>query len=619
MTTKTSISERLAAVRALMAKRKLDAYLVLSGDEHLNEYVPETNKRREWISGFSGSAGDFLLTMKTAWLFADSRYHQQADREIDHKHIKISKVGLEKQPSLFKKIRKLARGKQGFRLGYDPFTMPLSQLDALRKELQGLIQAPKNGETGLKMIPLRRNLIDCTWQTGRPAPVNAEVFALSRAAAGQSAAKKLKKVRKALKKKNAAVLPLTNLEQIAWLFNLRGGDISYNPVFIAYAIITDGKAFLFTHADRITKEARTSLRGAVRIMPYKCYKPYLKKLSAGQAVLIAPKDTADGTYQIADKAKGKNGRILFSDNPVQRIKAAKNKGELRGMKQANLLASRAKVRALKCLDEQIDAGETVSEESFRQTLETFYREESAFAGLSFNTIAGTGANSAVVHYSTPDPEAKLEPGDFFLADSGVHYSTKRWCGTTDDTRTVIIGIPTKEQKRLYTLVLKAHVDCARQKFPKGVNGTSLDGITRSALWNETPSTDFGHGCGHGVGCFLNVHEGPHGIHLRADTAFRPGMVTSIEPGYYRSDRGGIRIENLYAVKDLKEISDPDEKPVYGFSPLTYIPFDTRLIDKDMLDEKQLAWVRDYHAKVIEKLTPLLTADEAAWLNGICKL
>lgn len=292
------------------------------------------------------------------------------------------------------------------------------------------------------------------------------------------------------------------------------------------------------------------------------------------------------------------------------------------MQAANLKASRAKTRTLKWIADQRATGHAITEADVAATVERFYAEEADFQGLSFNTIAGAGANSSIVHYGTPNPQRVLNPGEFLLLDSGAQYAS----GTTDDTRTLVIGDPTPEQVECYTEVLKAHINCAMQRFPKGTTGAQLDGITRSTLWFA--GLDYGHGTGHGVGAFLNVHEGPNGISKRVSEPLEPGMVTSIEPGFYKSGWGGIRIENLYIVKSLTPKDDkpdaatkPDPNKIewYGFESLTYIPFDQRLIDRDRLDARQREWLQQYNAAIVEKLSPTLSPAEVEWLQAVCTL
>ncbi len=293
------------------------------------------------------------------------------------------------------------------------------------------------------------------------------------------------------------------------------------------------------------------------------------------------------------------------------MKARKNAVEIEQMKAANLKASRAIVRTLKWISAQLGSGESLSELDVARAIAHNYQQEADFCGLSFNTIAGTGFNSSIVHYGTPSPDQLLQQGQLFLLDSGAQYLG----GTTDATRTIIIGEPTPEQILRYTEVLKAHINCAMQQFPKGTTGAQLDGITRYTLWQE--KLDFGHGTGHGVGAFLNVHEGPNGISKRVNETLEPGMVTSIEPGYYLPNWGGIRIENLYVVKDLSTETDANTMPWYGFEPLTYVPFDKRLIDLNRLSQKQREWLEWYNAAIVEKLTPTLEPAEIEWVKAAC--
>jgi Xaa-Pro aminopeptidase len=313
-----------------------------------------------------------------------------------------------------------------------------------------------------------------------------------------------------------------------------------------------------------------------------------------------------GTYGLLEGA-----RVVETANPIEAIKARKNAVEIEQMKAANLKASRAIVRTLKWISAQLASGESLSELDVARAIADNYQQEANFQGLSFNTIAATGSNSSIVHYGTPSPDQLLKQGQFFLLDSGAQYLG----GTTDATRTIIIGEPTPEQILRYTEVLKAHINCAMQQFPKGTTGAQLDGITRYTLWQE--KLDFGHGTGHGVGAFLNVHEGPNGISKRVNETLEPGMVTSIEPGYYLPNWGGIRIENLYVVKDLSTETDANTTPWYGFEPLTYVPFDQRLIDLNRLSQKQREWLEWYNWATLEKLTSTLEPAEAEWVKQAC--
>lgn len=594
---------RLKALRALMAQHQLDAYLIPSVDEHINEYLPENKQRRGWASGFSGSAGDFLLTPDAAWLFVDSRYHEQTDYEVALEHISVSKLGRPDQPTLGEKILAMADGKEQFRLGFDPFTLSVQQGQAFQKAFE---------QTGIQLVPVHGNLVDTVW-TDAPFAEQSEVFALPDAITGKSVADKLKAVQERMQKLKVDLLPVTKLDQIAWLFNLRGQDIPYNPVFTAYALITPKTAQLFVDSSRIRPADLQALQALVSIHPYADYTATLEGWAAEPTVLVDPKHTTWGTLELIRRMKG---RVKEAEHLVELMKAIKNPEEIAGMQAANLKASRGKIRSWYWLEQQLAAGKTVTEETFKDAIEDFYAQEEGFHGLSFNTISGAGANSSIVHYGTPNPEKKLEPGELFLIDSGCQFFGDSFCGTTDDTRTLLIGEKaTAEQKLRFTEVLKAHINCAMQQFPKGTDGARLDGITRATLWQA--GLDYGHGTGHGVGAFLNVHEGPNGIHRLAGKAMEPGMINSVEPGYYEPGWGGIRLENLYMVAERGE--DSQGTAWYGMDSLTFIPFDKKLIDLSRLSPQQLQWLRNYNAAIVEKIGPTLPEVEAAWLKGICTI
>ena len=616
----TDVAPKLAALRSRFADHALDAYLIPSADEHLNEYLPEVKQRRKWVSGFTGSSGDFLVGHTQAWVFVDSRYYEQAGLEVDTDLIQVSKVGLEDHKTLEEVVTELGReaskAGQSFRLGYDPFTLSVSQFREFQKKVE---------PWGVVLVPIAVNLVDQVRSQNPwtdeilPAYADSPLFSLSDEQTGEAIAQKLTRTREKLEKANAQILPITKLDQIAWLTNLRGWDVSYNPVFIAYAIVTPEQVFLFTNDHRIEPALQQQLAQHLTLMPYDQYVPTLRSLLLPNSrALIDPKHTTMGTYQILQPAPGQaRYKIVETAHPVEEMKARKNATEIAQMQQANLKASRAKTRTMKWLFDQLEAGNHLTEADVAATIEGFYQEEVGFQGLSFNTIAGSGSNSSIVHYGTPNPQKVLQSGELLLLDSGAQYAA----GTTDDTRTFAVGTPTSEQIERYTEVLKAHINCAMQQFPKGTTGAQLDGITRSTLWHA--GLDYGHGTGHGVGAFLNVHEGPNGISKRVSQTLEPGMITSIEPGFYQPGWGGIRIENLYAIVEVpqaaKDDSDTAKTPWYGFESLTYIPFDNRLIDLTRLDSRQRTWLDRYYHAILAKLAPTLTPTDANWLKQTCTL
>lgn len=614
----TLTTQKLTTLRSLMIPYQLDYYLIPAVDEHLNLSVPESKQRRAWISGFTGSAGDLLVSQTNCWLFVDSRYHEQADLQVDLVQIQVAKLGKEGQLTLIETLEKLAqeaKDKQSrFCLGFDPFTLAVELFNTFLQRLTPL---------GVELIPLPENLVDqvraqSPWNTSEEVSSLAQspIFQLPLELTGETASQKLARVREAMQKSQIDILPLTNLNQIAWLFNLRGYDIPFIPLFIAYAVVTQTQAFLFTNLERIAPEIKQNLSGDVTLLTYAQYPELLQSLLTQTSqcrVLLDPKHTTTGTYQAVLSQKDESIRqveIVFAANPIEPLKARKNPVEIEQMKTANFKASRAKTLTLKWLIEGLKEGKELTEFDVKTTIEQYYQQEAGFHCLAFRTIAGAGANSSIIHYGTPSPEVLLKSGEFLLLDSGVQYLG----GTTDDTRTFIIGEPTPLQIDRYTTVLIAHINCAMQRFPKGTTGAQLDAITRSVLWQE--QLDFGHGTGHGVGAFLSGHEGPNGISRLVQYPLEPGMITSIEPGYYQSGWGGIRLENLYVVTELPS---NNETIWYGFEPLTFIPFDRRLIDLNRLSQSQKTWLQAYHAKVVAKLTPTLDPDTANWLTEITYL
>lgn len=590
------IPQRLQALRAAMREHGLTHYLVPSADEHVNEYLPLWRARREFASGFTGSAGDALVGLEDAWLFTDGRYHLQAERELAGSTYELSKVGAAGHDSLAERLRVLPAGA---RVGVDPMVLPIATAQAYRAVL---------GRVGGELVGVRGNLIDPLW-SDRPAPATSELVPVDLAWVGRSCAEKLAALREDLAAAGADATVVVKLDQIAWLTNLRSrDDVPFNPVFEAYAFV-DGEALhLFLHGGerRLPAAARRDLPG-LAVHEHGDFLTFLTALDRERRVLLDPSGTTLGVQE----ALAANPRVALVEarSPIEDAKARKNEVEQESMRRANRRASGAKARALAWLRAELAAGRRVTERRFRERIEELYEGLEDFWGLSFNTISATGANGAVMHYGEA-ADVPLEPGQLFLIDSGSQVGG----GTTDDTRTVAVGEPTAEQRRLYTLVLKSHVASASAVFPSGVPGTALDSITRGPLWRE--GLNFDHGTGHGVGCFLNVHEGPFALAERERKPFAtnpllPGMVTSIEPGYYRPGWGGIRLENLYLV--VEDHVDDTGKAWLRFEPLTFIPFDRRLIDDELLDERERDWLEGYERRCREELAKELEPAEVAGL------
>ncbi|MDX2255027.1 MAG: aminopeptidase P family protein [Pseudanabaenaceae cyanobacterium bins.39] len=617
-TAPTSTAHKLIALRSQLVKHNIDAYFVPSADEHLNEYLPEAKQRRQWISGFTGSAGDFLIGIDRAWVFVDSRYYEQADQQIDASLQTVCKVGLENHPTIEEVLEELGnqawQNSQPFRLGIDPFTVTIAQYRRFQEHLE---------KCGVEIVPVNANLVDVVrsqspWaeQEAIPPFGDQPIIAIPDAITGESLSQKLERLRASMRQQKVSILPITKLDQIAWLYNLRGRDVECNPVFISYAIVTLDDAYLFTNGDRISAEVRDALAGKVQIQDYAQYFVTLRSLihtsstdqNTSPKVLVAPSQTTLGTYLLLKEA---NAQIIEAMHPVEIFKAHKNAVEIAQMQQANLKASWAKTLTIKWIEEQINDDKSISERDVADHIEGLYRQQSGFYDLSFPTIAGTGANGSIVHYSNPSPDCHLKQGQLLLLDSGSQF----YGGTTDDTRSISIGTPTEEQRDRYTEVLKAHINCAMQRFPKGTTGSQIDGIARASLWQS--GLDYGHGTGHGVGAFMNVHEGPNGISKRVNQTLDLGTINSIEPGYYQPEWGGIRLENLYFVKE-SQTNQGNGQTWYEFESLTYIPFDRQLIDRQKLNPQQIAWLENYYQTVITKLTPMLSEEEALWLKNACQ-
>lgn len=596
------LATRLQALFQRLSTYQVDAYLVLSADAHLNEYVPIYQRRRDAITGFTGSAGSAVLCPEGSHLFVDSRYYLQADHEVDPALFRVHKVGMEGAHTLVSWLTETEKQRGSLRVGFDPFTVSMDTYDSYVKALQ----APASA-----LVPITENLVDAVWDD-QPAPPAQPIYALSADVTGSTVAEKLTAIRAQMTQVGAEALLLTKLDEIAWVTNLRGNDVSHNPVFEAYLIIEPEHATCFSRVMPATA-LQQALAPAITFQPYSAYAEAVQRLGATPQRCIWLDESAStmGTRLLL----AENQRLHSARNPVVLMKATKNSAEIAAMRNAHVHAAVAKIRSLARLERQIAAGQRVSELAYANMLYEEYASEAGFSDLSFTTIAAAGPNGAIVHYSQASPEVELHHGELFLVDSGVQVLG----GTTDDTRTVSIGTPTDRQQQLYTLVLRCHIALARQKFPEGTSGVALDGITRALLWNA--GLDYGHGTGHGVGAFLNVHEGPQRISTRgSDEPLLPGMVVSNEPGYYEEGWGGIRLENLYVVeRDDDMPPHPSGKRWLRLHTLTLIPFDKRLIEWSQLTEAERHWLARYYEQVEEIVGPRLSGADREWLREACTL
>ena len=593
--------QRLERVYQRLTEYRVDAYLVPSSDAHLNEYVPTYQCRRAAISGFTGSAGDVLLSPHGNHLFVDSRYYLQAEQEVDTNQFRVHKVGLADAYTLKGWLTEMEKQHGALRVGFDPFLHPMASHASYAAALSA---------SGSALVPIDVNLIDEVWEN-RPAAPAQPIYALPDEVTGRPVGDKLAAIRQRMTEAGAAALIVTKLDEIAWITNLRGSDIDYNPVFESYLIVESGRATCFTRATP-SAALRQELAPDVVFQAYEAYPQAVRQLeiSSGGSVWLDPDGTTMGTRLLLPET---TVRVHERRNPVVAMKAEKNDAEITGMRRAHVHAAAAKIRSLARLEQLLDAGQGVSERAYSEMLHEEYSSEEGFSDLSFTTIAAAGANGAIVHYSQASDDVILADGDLFLVDSGAQVMG----GTTDDTRTVVVGSGTDRQRRLYTLVLRCHIQLARQKFPEGTGGAALDAVARSLMWNA--GLDYGHGTGHGVGAFLNVHEGPQRLSPQGSgEALKPGMVVSNEPGYYEEGWGGIRLENLYVVVPDDDMPPhPSGKGWLRFEPLTLIPFDQRLIDQDQLSAAEAAWLDQYHERVLQTMEPLLASEHRAWLRDAC--
>jgi len=588
--------DKLAALRTRMAEAGLDGWLVPSTDPHQSEYVPEFWKRRAWLSGFTGSAGDLLVRRDQAGLWTDGRYFLQAERELRGSGIKLFRQGDPGVPTLHAHLAStLPRGSV---LGADPQTLSLAE----SRRLEAALKTP-----GAELRLVEENLVDAIWTDRPPAPAGPIVVHPARFA-GETTASKLRRLRKKLKEKQADAHVLVSLDAIAWLCNLRGEDVPYLPVFISYALVTEREAELFVHEGKAGPAVARALGRLVRLRPYEEFGPALEALAArGGRVWI---DEAASSRWIADRLRGSD--LLAEPSPVTVMKAKKNATEVAGMKAAHARDGAAMVRWLRWLETEAPTG-GLTESSAAQRLEEFRSAGEHFRGLSFDAISGYAGNGAVIHYRvTPETDTPLRPEGIYLIDSGGQYLD----GTTDITRTVLLGrTATREQKERFTRVLQGHIALARARFPEGTLGVRLDVLARGALWEA--GLDYNHGTGHGVGAYLSVHEGPQNIGTRpGGLPLEAGNILSNEPGFYVEGAYGIRVENLILVVEDAEFSTPARKWL-RFETITLCPIDRRLIEPALLAPEERRWLDDYHREVLRTLRPQLEAADAAWLRRAC--
>ncbi len=588
-----TIASRLSALRQLMREEQLDAFIFPSTDPHHGEYVPDHWKGREWVSGFNGSAGTAVVTTSGAALWTDSRYFIAAEEQLRGTEFVLMKERLPETPSVPEWLGTCLEGLAKPRVGIDGMVTSAAEVDDLGWQLR---------RYGIDCLVTDIDPLATVWTDRPPVPAHrAEIHPLEYA--GETAASKLGRIRRELQRMQADAMLVTALDDIAWTLNLRGNDVHCNPVFVSYLLITSEEAVLFIAPEKTDGQVLDYLRGiGVATAPYDSVAGHLAGITEG-TMLLDP----NGVNYSLWKAVG--CEVLPAPSPIPAMKAVKNEVEVSGYRRAMEKDGVAMVKFLAWLEEKKNRGEVeeLTELSVSRKLESLRAEQPLFRGISFDTIAGYGTHGAIVHYEpTEESDIHLEPKGLLLLDSGAQYLD----GTTDITRTIPMGPVTDEERHVYTLVLKGHIRLQMLKFPKGACGSQLDAIARSPLWEE--GLNFLHGTGHGVGSYLNVHEGPHQIRMEWKPApLCEWMTLTDEPGIYLEGRFGVRIENTVIITPYKVT---EFGSFLQFEPLTLCPIDLRPIDLGLLDDDEKAWLNRYHKEVRERLSPLLDEEHRLWLE-----
>lgn len=589
------IELRLARLRELMKREHLSAFIFPSTDAHQSEYVADHWRGREWISGFNGSAGTAVVTMKSAALWTDSRYFLAAEEQLEGTEYQLMRLKMEGTPTIAEWLGKELQDVQSPEVGLDGMVNSYNYVKDLSYSLRKL-----GG------ITLRTNLdpLEQIWENRPSLPANpVEIQPLEYA--GETLVSKVVRIRKSLRELHADGMLVSALDDIAWTLNLRGTDVHCNPVFVSYLLIESDKVSLFVDDNKLSPEVKQYLQdNQVSLYKYNKVEKCLESYSEYNILL----DGDETSYYLWKTVKCQE--IVAAASPISAMKAVKNKAEIEGYRSAMLKDGVAMVKFLKWLKPAVEAGGQ-TEISIDEKLTSLRAEQKLFRDISFDTIAGYAQHGAIVHYeATPETDVVLKPEGLILIDSGAQYQD----GTTDITRTIALGAVSEEMKHIYTLVLKAHIQLELVKFPDGASGTQLDAVGRECMWRE--GYNFLHGTGHGVGSYLCVHEGPHQIRMEwMPTPLRAGMTLTDEPGLYLAGRFGVRIENTVLISDYMST---EFGKFLQIEPLTLCPIDTTPIDVDMLLPEEIDWLNAYHHSVYEKLSPFLDEEEKIWLENATK-
>jgi Xaa-Pro aminopeptidase len=580
---------RVAALREELARRGLDGFVVPHADRYQNEYLSPSEERLAWLTGFTGSAGAAIILADRAALFVDGRYTTQARDQVDAALFSIEHLA-DNPPSAWIE----ANLQPGQKLGYDAWLHSAESAERLAKACANV---------GAVLVATEPNPIDVIWHD-RPAPPRGVVVPHDPKFSGETSAHKLERVRAELKKLKADVLVVSDPHALAWTFNIRGSDVAHTPVALAFALVpAEGEARLYIDEDRLTAGAKAALAGAAAIRSPAAFADDIATLGAEHRTVQL--DQATAAHAISQAITAHGGKAPRGTDPIAAMKAIKNETEIAGSRAAHRRDGAAVTTFLAWFDRVAPGG--LTEIDAVEALETFRRDSNMLKDVSFPTISGSGPNAAIVHYRvTAKTNRRISPGEIYLVDSGAQYED----GTTDITRTVIVGEPTAEMRDRFTRVLKGHIAIARAVFPDGTTGAQLDSFARASLW--AAGLDFDHGTGHGVGSYLSVHEGPARISKLGTTPLKRGMILSNEPGYYKPGAYGIRIENLVLVTAAPAVVGA-EKTLNGFETLTLAPIDRRLIERSLLDAGEVGWLDAYHAEVRREIAPLVDDATRTWL------
>jgi Xaa-Pro aminopeptidase len=583
---------RVKLLRAAMSDAGVDAVLVPRADAHQGEYVPPADERLHWLTGFSGSAGFAVVTKKAAALFTDGRYTLQAGLQVDTGTFEVvDSVSTETTAWLAQKLQ------SGGVIGFDPWLHTADSIAALTKA--GKVK-------GLTLKPLAKNLVDIVWGKERPKSPVGRIVQQPLILAGVAAETKIADLQRTLKAEGQDACVLTLPDTICWLLNIRGSDVAHNPVVLAFMVVpVKGAPELFVDPAKIGPDVKRYLSDHVKVQPDMRGGLLRRVADLKSAKKVVRVDAATAPEIIVRKL---GTTAAVAADPCILPKARKNAAELKGARAAHVRDGAALVRYLAWLDREAPTGQ-LDEITVVKKLETLRAETQQLREISFATISGSGPNGAIVHYRvSTQSNRKLSPGELFLIDSGAQYQD----GTTDVTRTIVIGKPTREMCQRFTLVLKAHIGLATARFPKGTRGIQLDTLARQPFWQA--GMDYDHGTGHGVGSYLSVHEGPQSISKRGMANIEPGMIISNEPGFYKTGAFGIRLENLEVVTEPGPIVGGDRE-MMGFETLTLVPFDRRLVAVDLLSKVERDWLDAYHARVLKVIGPEVSPADRAWLTA----